>query len=310
MSRISLFDLPAQHLEVAEEVKQVWAEIAGSGQYALGPYVEKFEKETAEYCGISQAVATNSGTDALMLALMVNDFPAGSEIITTPYTFFATSEVIVRTGLKPVFVDIEPATFNIDPEIIEAAVTEKTAAIMPVDTYGQCADYTGINAIAGKHKLAVIADAAEVFGAAQSGKKAGALAPFNAFSFYPTKSLGGYGDGGMLTLDDPELAKKARELRIHGLQPDGNYREIGILTRMDALQAAGLSCKLRHIDRWNKIRRELAGLFNELLLEIDEIVSPAEMQGNSHIYYLYVVRAKDRDGLRRHLNEQGIDTGI
>jgi dTDP-4-amino-4,6-dideoxygalactose transaminase len=231
------------------------------------------------------------------------------EVITTPYSFFSTASVIWRLSAKPIFCDIDPVTYNINPSLIEAKITKKTKAILPVHLYGQTADMDKIMEIARKHNLLVIEDAAQALGAEYKGRKAGTLSDIGCFSFFPTKNLGGYGDGGMIITNNKELADKMKMLRVHGSSPKYYHKVVGINSRLDAIQAVALSQKLKYLDRWNEARRRNAGLYNELLASAD-IILPKEAQNCKHIYNQYTIRVKDRDNLRQNLKKEGIATEI
>jgi len=247
---VPLVDLKAQYKAIREEVRPAIDRIADSQQFILGPEVEALEEEIADYSQCAFAMGVSSGSDALLVALMATDLKPGDEVITTPYTFFATSGAIARLGAKPVFVDIDPLTFNIDPAKIEAAITDRTRAIIPVHLYGQIAEMDTIMEIANRHNLRVIEDAAQALGAEYQGRRAGSIGHLGTFSFYPSKNLGGFGDGGMVTTNDSELADRIRLLRNHGETPKYYSRVIGGNFRLDAIQAAVLRVKLKYLDQW------------------------------------------------------------
>ncbi|NOZ23885.1 MAG: DegT/DnrJ/EryC1/StrS family aminotransferase, partial [Planctomycetes bacterium] len=254
--KVPVLDLKRQYQGLKHEIDAAVLSVLESQYFILGPEVEVLEKEIAEYCGAKCAVGCSSGSDALILALMGLGIGAGDEVITTPFTFFATAGSIAHLGATPVFVDIDPRTFNIDPARIEERITDRTKAILPVHLYGQCADMDPILEIAKKHGLKVIEDACQAIGAEYKGTKAGALGDVACFSFYPTKNLNGLGDGGMVTTNDEELGEKIRLLRTHGAKPKYFHAVVGINARLDAIQAAGLRVKLKHLDDWNDRRRE------------------------------------------------------
>ena len=306
---IPLLDIKRQYKEIGSEIQEAVLNLLESGNYVLGPAVQRFEAEVAEYCGSDYAISCASGTDALLLALMAFEISEGDEVITTPYSFFSTASVIWRLGAKPVFCDIDPVTYNINPCLIEAKITKKTKAILPVHLYGQTADMTKINEIAMRHNLFVIEDAAQALGAEYKGKKSGTLSNIGCFSFFPTKNLGGYGDGGMMVTNNKELADKMKMLRVHGSSPKYYHKVVGINSRLDAIQAAALSVKLKYLDQWNEARRRNAGLYNQLLSEKD-IITPKEASACKHIYNQYTIRVKDRDNLREYLKVKGIATEI
>ncbi|OJW24572.1 MAG: transcriptional regulator [Planctomycetales bacterium 71-10] len=312
---VPALNLRAQYRTIRDEIEPVVREVMETQGFVMGPEVANLESEIAEYCGAAHAVGCASGTDALLLPLMAIDLGPGDEVITTPYTFFATGGSIWRTGARPVFVDIEPDTFNIDPGAIEAAITERTKAIIPVHLYGQAADMDPIREIAARRDLMVLEDAAQAIGAAYNGRRTGTLGTVAAFSFYPSKNLGGFGDGGMVATDDPVLARRIARLRVHGMEPKYHHHEVGLNSRLDALQAAVLRVKLRHLDEWTVARREAADRYRDLFAShgMDEMVRlPVERPGNYHVYNQYVVRvpASIRDDMRQHLAERKIGTEI
>lgn len=312
---VPALNLRAQYRTIRDEIEPVVREVMETQGFVMGPEVAGLESEIAEYCGAAHAVGCASGTDALLLPLMAIDLGPGDEVITSPYTFFATGGSIWRTGARPVFVDIEPDTFNIDPGAIEAAITERTKAIIPIHLYGQAADMDPIREIAARRDLMVLEDAAQAIGAAYHGRRAGTLGTAAAFSFYPSKNLGGFGDGGMVATDDPVLARRIARLRVHGMEPKYHHHEVGLNSRLDALQAAVLRVKLRHLDEWTLARREAADRYRDLFAShgMDEMVQlPVERPGNYHVYNQYVVRvpASIRDDMRQHLADRKIGTEI
>ncbi len=312
---VPLLDLRAQFATIREPIYQAIARVVDSQQFILGPEVEALEREVAEYCGAKYAVGCSSGTDALLLALMAVGLQAGDEVITTPYSFFATAGVISRLGARPIFVDIDPESFNLDAAAISAKITPRTKAIIPVHLYGRTAEMELISAVAARHGLAIIEDACQAIGAEYRGRRAGVLGHLAAFSFFPTKNLGGFGDGGMITTHDASLAGKLRILRVHGMEPKYYHRCVGIMGRLDALQAAVLRVKLRYLDIWTAGRqanaRCYATLFSSRRL-IPWITLPQEPTAVRHVFNQYVVRvpAAHRDGLRRFLSEQGVGTEV
>lgn len=312
---VPALDLKAQYRTIKDEIDPVIRSVVESQYFILGPEVANFEAEAPRYCRALHAVGCASGSDALLLPLMALDIAAGDEVITTPYTFFATGGAIYRTGAKPVFVDIDPETYNIDPALIEAAITPRTKAIIPVHLYGQAADMDPINAIAKKHNLAVIEDAAQAIGAEYKGRRAGTLGDVAAFSFYPSKNLGGFGDAGMMTSDDEALSKRMARLRVHGMEPRYHHHEVGFNSRLDALQAAVLRVKLRHLDAWTEGRRAVAGHYQRLFSTYgldDMVILPSEKPGNYHVYNQFVIRvpAESRDALRTELANKRIGSEI
>ena len=313
---VPALDLKAQYETIREEIEPVVRAVLESQYFILGPNVSEFEKEAAAYCGVAHAVGCASGSDALLLPLMAFGVGPGDEVITSPYTFFATGGAIWRTGARPVFVDIDPVSYNIDPDKIEAAITPKTRVILPVHLYGQTAEMDAINAIAKKHNLLVLDDAAQAIGSAYHGKRTGGLSQAAAFSFYPSKNLGGFGDAGMVTTNDPDLAKSVARLRVHGMEPKYHHHEVGFNSRLDAFQAAILRVKLRHLDDWTGGRRAAAArylnLFQEQGFEADRLTLPTEGEGHFHVYNQYVIRvpAGLRDDLRAHLTAERVGTEI
>jgi dTDP-4-amino-4,6-dideoxygalactose transaminase len=320
---IPLLDLKEQYLTLRDEILPEVARLFDSQQFILGAPVKALEEEVAAYCGVSYGIGVASGSDALLLSLMAADIGPGDEVITTPYTFFATVSAIVRLGAKTVFVDIDPASFNINPRRIEEKITDRTRAILPVHLYGQTAEMDSIDQIAGKYDLLVIEDAAQATGARYGGKRAGALGDVGCLSFFPTKNLGGFGDAGMVVTDNTELADKVRILRVHGMEPKYVHKYVGINSRLDALQAVVLSLKLKHLDRWHEQRRENAAVYHRLfkeagLVKKEQVVLPPEVHGegpearnaNTHVYNQYVIRVQRRDKLRGYLAEQGVGTEI
>lgn len=304
-------DIRAQYLELRNEIDAAVRDVFEESAFILGNRVASFENELASYCGTSAAVGVASGTDALVLVLDAWGIGPGDEVITSPFTFFATAEAIMRVGATPVFVDVDPVTFNIDPAAVEAAVTPRTKAIVPVHIFGQPAEMDTINAIAKKHGLAILEDACQAIGSEYRGKRAGALGDAAAFSFFPTKNLGGAGDGGAVTTNDTELAARVKLLRVHGSSRKYFHDLLGYNSRLDALQAAVLSVKLRKLDEWNERRRQAAALYAEVLADTP-LVLPKEAKGVKHVYHLYVVRVPDgkRDELERFLSERGIGCGV
>ena len=304
---VPFFDLTRQWQAIRDEVLPPLGALLDSQKFILGAPVEELENDLAAHCGFAHAVGCASGSDALLLALMALEVGPGDEVITTPFTFFATAGAICRTGAKPVFVDIKPDTFNIDPDKIGPAITPATKAIMPVHLYGQCADMDAIVAIAREHNLRVIEDCAQAIGATHKGRPAGTMGDIGAFSFFPTKNLGGFGDGGFCTAGDPELAALLRSLRVHGQATDMRYmhRRVGFNSRLDALQAVVLRVKLRHLAEWNEARRANAAFYDSHL-PAHGLRVPAVVPDRHHVYHQYVIRHAQRDALREHLSAQGV----
>ena len=307
---IPFLDLKRQYTSIKTEISEVFNDILDSQKFILGEYVEKLEKSFAKYCRSRYCIAVNSGTSALYLALKALGIGYGDEVITVPNTFIATAEAISMCGATPVFVDIDEKTYNIDVEKIEAAITEKTKAIIPVHLYGQCADMDRINEIAEEYNISVIEDACQAHGAEYKGKKAGSLGIAAAFSFYPGKNLGAYGDAGAVVTNNEDIAERIKLLRDHGSKKKYYHEIIGGNFRMDAIQGAVLSIKLRYLDKWNNLRRENAKIYNEYLEDLDKIILPYELDHAKHVYHLYVIRTKKRDELQEFLNDNKIITGI
>lgn len=312
---VPALDLKAQYRAIRDEIEPVLREVVESQYFILGPNVSGLETELAEYCGARHAIGCASGSDALLIPLMAWGIGPGDEVVTTPYTFFATGGAVWRLGARPVFIDIEPDGYNIDPGKIEAAITPRTKAIIPVHLYGQCAEMEPILAIARRHGIKVLEDAAQAIGAEYRGVRTGTLADAAAFSFYPSKNLGGFGDGGLMTTDDPDLARVMARLRVHGMEPKYHHSDVGFNSRLDALQAAVLRVKLRHLDAWTAARRAVAGLYRSYFEAAglgDQVEPPAELPDRLHAYNQFVIRvaAEDRDAVRAHLAERRVGTEI
>lgn len=312
---VPALDLKAQYQSIRDELDAVVRTVIENQAFILGPEVLGLEAEVARYCEAGHGIGCASGSDALLLPLLAWDIGAGDEVVTTPFSFFATAGAIWRTGARPVFVDIEPNTLNIDPSLIEAAITPRTKAIIPVHLYGQTADMAPINAIAERYGVPVLEDAAQAIGAAEAGRRTGVLGHAAAFSFYPSKNLGGFGDGGMVVTNDAKLATQIARLRVHGMEPKYYHHEVGFNSRLDALQAAVLRVKLRHLDAWTDGRRAAASRYAALLVEhaLEERVKPpTEQPGKFHVFNQYVVRvpAAARDALRTHLAARRVGTEI
>ncbi|MEJ2695543.1 MAG: DegT/DnrJ/EryC1/StrS family aminotransferase [Candidatus Sulfobium sp.] len=301
---IPMVDLKKQFNDIREEVCAVIVDVLESSQYILGPRVAELEKRVAVYHGVNEAVGVASGTDALHLAMEALGIGEGDEVITTPFTFFATAEAILYTGATPVFVDIEPDTMNIDPSGIEEKITRRTKAIVPVHLFGHPADMERIVDIADRHALNVIEDCAQSFGAELHGSKAGSFGDAGCFSFYPSKNLGAFGDGGMILLNDTTVAGDIRKLRNHGTKGPYQHQSVGFNSRLDELQAAVLLVKFGRIDSYNEMRREKAALYNELLS--DGVLPPVERPGARHVYHQYTIRSGRRDEIQRCLREKEI----
>jgi dTDP-4-amino-4,6-dideoxygalactose transaminase len=287
---IPLLDLKAQYLGLKDELDAVWSDVMGSAGFIGGPKVKALEEAIAAYCGTKYAVACATGTDALFLIMHALGIGKGDEVITTPFTFFATVEAIVHVGAVPVFVDIEPGTYNMDVVQLEGAITSRTKAIMPVHIFGQCVDMDRLNAIAAQHGLVVVEDACQAIGATYQGKRAGSLARAAAFSFFPSKNLGCAGDGGIITTDDAELAATARKMASHGTSKKYYHDAFGTNSRLDALQAGILLVKLQHLDEWNAQRRAAAAVYDELLADT-ALELPVTREYGDAVYHLYIVKA-------------------
>lgn len=307
--QVRLLDLKAQYATIRDEVMQAIGEVCESQALALGPAVADFEQKIAAYCQCKYAVGVSSGTDALLVSLMALDIKPGDEVITTPFTFFATAGCIVRAGAKPVFVDVEPDTFNIDPAGIEAKITDRTKAVIPVHLFGQAAKMEAITGIAKKHNLAVIEDAAQAIGASRDGVMCGGFGDCGCFSFYPTKNLGAFGDGGLVTTNDQALAQKIKILRDHGQNPRYFYGMIGGNFRLDGIQGAVLAVKLRHLESWNEKRKQNAAFYNDIFS--GTVIKPPRIDaGNICIYHQYTVTVPDRDRLQKYLAERNIGSAV
>jgi dTDP-4-amino-4,6-dideoxygalactose transaminase len=307
--RVPVLDLKAQYANFKDEIIQAISEVCESQYFALGPAVEEFEKKIAAYCKSKYAIGVSSGTDALLVCLMALDIKPGDEVITTPFTFFSTAGSVARLGARPVFVDVDPGSYNIDPSGIEEKITEKTRAIIPVHLFGQAAQMKVVTEIAKRHSLVVIEDAAQAIGASQDGVICGNLGDCGCFSFYPTKNLGGFGDGGLVTTNDDGLAQKVKILRDHGQNPKYFYNMIGGNFRLDAIQGAVLNVKLKYLDRWNEIRRRKAALYDSILAD-SPVNVPKIDKNNISIYHQYTITVPERDKLQKFLAENEIGSAI
>ncbi len=309
---IPLVDLKAQYLSIQPEIDAAIQRVIDNTAFIMGKEVAQFEEAFAEYCGVEYAVGVASGTAALFLALLAHGIGPGDEVITTPFTFFATGEAISQAGARPVFVDIDPVTYNIDPNLIEAAITPHTKAIMPVHLYGQPADMDAINAIADKHGLIVIEDAAQAHGSRYNGQRAGSLGHSACFSFYPSKNLGCYGDGGAVVTNDRQVVEEVAKLRNHGRVTKYEHDELGYGHRLDGIQAAILGAKLPHLDDWNGGRRDRAARYAELLADLP-VVIPEHLPNTEPVYHCYTIRLEedvDRDAVVNHLKARGVGVGV
>lgn len=318
---IPLLDLKAVHEPICIEILSAIERVIESNTFILGPEVQKLEDRVASYCNTKFAIGVSSGTDALLISLMALGIGSNDEVITTSFSFFATAGVIARVGAKPVFVDIDPVTYNIDPKKIEKAVTSRTRAIIPVHLYGQCAEMDLILKVAGKYNLGVIEDAAQAIGAEyRDGRRAGSMGKLGCFSFFPSKNLGALGDGGMVVTNDEILAQRIRILRVHGSNPKYYHQIVGGNFRLDEVQAAVLNVKLNYLDDWTRQRQENAlhykrlfkesGLMQESRIDLPKAVYADNGLQNYHIYNQFIIRVQGRDQLRNYLKQKGIDTEI
>ncbi len=337
--KVPLLDLKAQYAAIRDEVSAAMTAVVESQYFIMGPVVAGFEKACAAYCRTPYAIGVSSGTDALLLALMAENIGPGDEVITSPYTFFATAGSIARLGAKPVFVDIAPNTYNLNMSNLESQISNRTKAIIPVHLYGQCADMDGIMNVARRHKLVVIEDACQAIGSEWNGRRAGSIGDFGCFSFFPSKNLGGFGDGGLVTTNDPARAEKLAILRVHGMQPKYYHKFIGGNFRLDALQAAVLNVKLKHLDSWTEARQRNAARYDrhfteaglagnpvglpqvfarEVLVTADSGLrfqvsdrTPSSLDRTArHIFNQYVIRVPRRDELQKFLATQEIGTEV
>ncbi len=310
---LPILDLTRYDAELKRDIARAVEEVFATGRFVLGPANEAFEKALAEKLGVRHVIGVSSGTDALLVTLMALNVGPGDEVVTSPFSFFASAGEVARLGASPVFVDIEPATFLLDPRRIEAALTPRTKAILPVHLYGQCADMDPILELARRRAIPILEDACQAIGATYRGKAAGTLGAFGAFSFYPTKNLGAAGDAGAVSTDSDGMAALIRSLRVHGSPVTYHHDRVGGNFRLDAVQAAVLNAKLPRLDAWNERRRAIAHLYGELLAEAardGRVGLPAEAPGRLHVYHQYVVRVAGRDGVKKRLHERGIGTSI
>ena len=308
--KVPFLDLKAQYEPIRGEIADAIQQVLDRTAFAGGPFVAQFEKEFAAFCSTKFAAGVGSGTDALWMALLALGVGPGDEVITVPDTFIATAEAISWCGAKPVFVDVDPATYNMDPSKVVAAITAKTRAIIPVHLFGQMADMDPIMEIARKRKLLVIEDSSQAHGAEYKGKKAGSIGDAGCFSFYPGKNLGAYGEAGAVITNNEELDKKVRMLRDHGQAKKYYHSLVGWNARMDGIQGAVLSVKLRHLPAWTEGRRRNAALYGEFLKEVKGITAPTEARYGKHVYHIYAIRVADRDRLIAALAEKDIHCGI
>jgi dTDP-4-amino-4,6-dideoxygalactose transaminase len=311
---VPLLDLQRQYRTIKDDVDREVMRVVESQRFILGPDVDKLEAEIAEYTGSRHAIACASGTDAILLPLKALPLAAGDEVISPAFTFFATAGAIWNAGMKPVFCDVDPDTFNVTADTVRAALTPRTKAIVVVHLYGQMADMTPLLALAREKSLYVIEDAAQSLGACQkivgNDCHAGSLGTLGSFSFFPSKNLGAFGDGGLMTTDDDDLAERLRKLRVHGGRQMYHHEMVGTNSRLDSLQAAVLSAKLPHLNSWAEARRRNAAFYNAAFAEIDAIRTPKGLESNYHVYNQYTLKARDRDGLKQHLDAAGIGNAI
>ncbi|MFP4482613.1 MAG: DegT/DnrJ/EryC1/StrS family aminotransferase [Thermovirgaceae bacterium] len=316
-TQLPSFDLKRNYQRIRDEIKSEIDRVLESQHFILGPEVRQFEEEIAAYLGVPHGTGCASGSDALLLALMVLDVQPGEEVVTTPYSFFATASCITRLGARPVFADVDPKTYNLSPASVEKAITDRTKAILPVHLFGQMARVEKMIPVAKKRNISIVEDAAQAIGAVRfvDGRpvKAGTEGIMGCFSFFPTKNLGAYGDGGLVVTSSAELAERLTKLRVHGAGEQYMHEEVGINSRLDAIQAAVLRVRLRHLEAWNVERRRAAEryrlLFAEKNLE-DVVTPPVEEEGNHHTWHQYVIRCKKRDKLQAFLREKGIATRV
>lgn len=307
--KIPFVDLKSLHDGIKDELTEVFDRVLSNSTFVLGPEVQQFEQEFAAYTGTAHCVAVNTGTAALHLVLAAMSIGPGDEVITVPHTFIATAEAITAVGAGPVFVDIDPVSFTMDPALLEAAITPRTRAIIPVDLYGQVADMDAILEIANRRGIPVVEDACQAHGAEYKGRRAGSFGVAGCFSFYPGKNLGAIGEGGAVTTNDPDLAAAIRMWRDHGSSKRYEHVFPGLNMRMEGLQGGFLSVKLKHLDRWNDQRRHAASAYTRALAG-SSITTPTEMPYGRHVYHLYVVQSDNRDALRQQLTNAGIESGL
>jgi dTDP-4-amino-4,6-dideoxygalactose transaminase len=312
--KVPLLDLTEQNQNLRPQIEAALGRVLDTNAFILGVEVKALEDELAAYCGTKYAVGCASGSDALLLAMMALDVKAGDEVITTPYSFFATVSAITKLGAVPVFVDIDPLTYNLDVAQVETKITERTKAVQPVHLYGQCADMSALKAVCEKHSIPIVEDAAQAIGAEEDGKRAGAMSEIGCFSFYPSKNLGGMGDGGFMTTDDDEIAEKLFALRVHGSKERYYHKWVGLNSRLDGFQGAVLRVKLPHLDDWSDRRKANADRYREFFTDAgltEQVGLPFERENCRHIYNQFVVRVpKLRDELRDFLATNGVGTDI
>jgi dTDP-4-amino-4,6-dideoxygalactose transaminase len=308
--KVPFLDLKAQYASIKDEITVALQQVLDNTAFAGGPFVEKFEKDFASFCQCEHAIGVGNGTEALWAALLSLGVGPGDEVITAPNTFIATAEAISFCGAKPIFIDLDEQTYNLNPILLEDAITPKTKAVIPVHLFGQMADMDPIMEIARAHGLFVIEDACQAHGAEYKGRRAGSIGDVGCFSFYPGKNLGAYGEAGAIVTNNAELADKIRMFRDHGQKKKYYHSMIGWNARMDGFQGAVLSVKLKYIAEWNEARRRNAQLYNKLLAAVDDVIIPMEADYNKHVYHVYAIRTKDRDTLIKTLAEKEIFCGI
>ncbi|KXG08970.1 dTDP-3-amino-3,4,6-trideoxy-alpha-D-glucose transaminase [Anoxybacillus sp. P3H1B] len=310
--KVPMLDLSEQYQRLKPEMLKVLDEVMSSSRFILGDHVKKLESDIAAYSNVKHGIGCGNGSDAIHIALQAAGVGPGDEVITTAFTFFATGGAIVRAGATPVFIDIDPVTFNLDPSKIEEAITEKTKAILPVHLYGQMVDMDPIVEIAKEHGLVIIEDAAQAIGAKYKDKNVGELGTAATYSFFPTKNLGAYGDGGMIVTNDDDIAERCRVIRVHGSKPKYYHHILGYNSRLDEMQAAILNVKFPHLSEWSKLRRERAAIYTHLLQEMlgDIVITPVEAEGRYHVFHQYTIRVPERNELQAFLQENGVATMV
>lgn len=311
--KVPFLDLQSQFKALKEEILAVLEQVCEEQAFILGPRVESLEKSIADYLSVPHAIGVASGSDALLLSMMALEVGPGDEVVTSPYTFFATVGAILRLGARPVFVDIDPQTYNLNPTLLDVALTPKVKALLPVHLFGQCSEMKPIQALARDEDLKIVEDAAQAIGAKYQGRRAGTLGDLGCLSFYPTKNLGGFGDGGMVVTSDSELANRIRLLRVHGSRERYRHEVVGCNSRLDALQAAVLIVKLKYLDQWTETRRRHAATYERLFSEaglVEQVLLPREQSGSYHVYNQYVIRVPKRDELKKYLGQEGVGTEV
>lgn len=312
ITKVPVLDLKPEIALIKDELMEAIEGVLSSTQFIMGPNVKAFESEIADYMGVKHAVSLNSGTDALVLGCHALGIRPGDEVITTPFTFFATGEAISHFRATPIFVDIDPVTYNMDIDQIESKITSKTKAILPVHLYGHSVDMDPLMALAEKHNLKVLEDCAQSFGSEYKGKKTGSIGDAGAFSFFPSKNLGAFGDGGMFTTNNDELADTVRMLRVHGARKKYYNEVVGVNSRLDEIQAAILRVKFRYIDEWNALRRQAAERYTNLLSKVPGVMAPQVADYTNHVFHQYTIRILDgkRDAVQAKIGEDGIGTFV